>query len=192
MTGSWQRRSARSGRETRFDRAVAFSRAVGGDVVGVVAVRWRRSPPGLLRRFSFGGAGGDHLGQDAAHRLDQQRLVPSRAGAFMQADPRSQHPQNGQRGVPSTGRDEHHRLLSTMVEVGLCDSAADPGEVARPPESPCYAADEIRAALAWTRSAADRELGFAETLVLRMPAVLATLEAGRMPEQSVAVRGSVR
>ncbi len=71
-------------------------------------------------------------------------------------------------------------LLATMVEVGLCDPDADAGEVARLPESPLYAADEIRAALAWTRRAADREHDFAETLVLRMPAVFTALESGRI------------
>jgi hypothetical protein len=52
--------------------------------------------------------------------------------------------------------------------------------VSRLSESPPYAADEIRAALAWTRRAADRELDFAETLVLRMPAVFTALEAGQI------------
>jgi hypothetical protein len=47
-------------------------------------------------------------------------------------------------------------------------------------ESPPYAADEIRAALAWTRRAADREHSFAETLVQRMPAVFAALNDGRI------------
>ena len=60
---------------------------------------------------------------------------------------------------------EQARLLATMVEIGLCDPDADPGEVARLPESPPYAADEIRAALAWTRRAAEREHDFGETLV---------------------------
>jgi hypothetical protein len=49
-----------------------------------------------------------------------------------------------------------------MVEVGLCDPDAGVGEVARLVESPPYAADEIRAALAWTRRAAEREHDFAE------------------------------
>ncbi|MGH3775890.1 MAG: DUF222 domain-containing protein [Pseudonocardiaceae bacterium] len=75
---------------------------------------------------------------------------------------------------------EQARLLATMVEVGLCDPDADPGEVARLSKSPPYAADEIRAALAWTRGAADREHYFAEALVLRMPAVFAALETGRI------------
>ncbi|PZS23891.1 MAG: hypothetical protein DLM61_23375 [Pseudonocardiales bacterium] len=75
---------------------------------------------------------------------------------------------------------EQARLLATMVEVGLCDPDALAGEVARLPESPPYAADEIRAALAWTRRAADREHDFAETLVLRMPAVFTALDTGRI------------
>jgi len=72
------------------------------------------------------------------------------------------------------------RLLAVMVEVGLCDPDAGAGEVARLSQTPPYAADEIRAALAWTRSAADRKLGFAETLVVRMLAVFAALESGRI------------
>ena len=75
---------------------------------------------------------------------------------------------------------EQARLLATMVEVGLCDPDAGAGEVARLVESPLYAADEVRAALAWTRRAADRELDFAETLVLRMPAVFTALDTGRI------------
>jgi hypothetical protein len=75
---------------------------------------------------------------------------------------------------------EQARLLATMVEVGLCDPEADNDEVARLAESTPYAADEIRAALSWTRRAADRELDFAETLVLRMPAVFTALEARKI------------
>jgi hypothetical protein len=47
-------------------------------------------------------------------------------------------------------------------------------------ESPPDAAAEIRAALAWTRRAADREHDFAETLVCRMPAVFTALDTGRL------------
>jgi hypothetical protein len=75
---------------------------------------------------------------------------------------------------------EQARLLATMVEVGLCDPDAGADDVARLAESPPYAADEIRAALAWTRRAADREHDFAETLVLRMPAVFTALDTGRI------------
>ncbi|MGA9310128.1 MAG: DUF222 domain-containing protein [Pseudonocardiaceae bacterium] len=75
---------------------------------------------------------------------------------------------------------EQARLLATMVEVGLCDPDTGAGEVGRLMESPPYAADEIRAALAWTRRAADREHDFAETLVLRLPAVFTALDTGRI------------
>ncbi|MDQ2880503.1 MAG: hypothetical protein M3Y48_04365 [Actinomycetota bacterium] len=75
---------------------------------------------------------------------------------------------------------EQARLLATMVEVGLCDPDAGVDEVGRLAESPPYAGDEIRAALAWTRRAADRELDFAETLVVRLPAVFAALDTGRI------------
>jgi hypothetical protein len=75
---------------------------------------------------------------------------------------------------------EQARLLATMVEVGWCDPDAGANEVGRLVVSPLYAADEIRAALAWTRRAADRELDFAETLVLRMPAVFTALDTGRI------------
>ncbi|MGQ0716179.1 MAG: hypothetical protein ACT4NP_02480, partial [Pseudonocardiales bacterium] len=47
------------------------------------------------------------------------------------------------------------QLLAAMVEVGLCDPSAGAGTVVRLGEAPRYAADEIRAALAWTRRAAD-------------------------------------
>ncbi len=70
------------------------------------------------------------------------------------------------------------QLLATMVEAALCDPDASPGEAARLSESPQYAADEIRAALAWTCRAADRELDFAQSLVLRMPAVFTALNTG--------------
>jgi hypothetical protein len=76
-------------------------------------------------------------------------------------------------------------LLATMVEVGLCNPDAGVAEVARLPESPLYAANEIRAALAWTGGAADQEHDFAETLVLRMPAVFTTLEADRICRREV-------
>ncbi len=75
---------------------------------------------------------------------------------------------------------EQARLLATMVEVGLCDPDAGTNDVTRLAESPLYATDEIRAALAWTRRAADREHDFAETLVLRMPAVFTALDTGRI------------
>jgi hypothetical protein len=75
---------------------------------------------------------------------------------------------------------EQARPLATMVEVGLCDPNAASDAVARLAEPALYAGDEIRAALAWTRRAAERELGFAETLVSRMPVVFTALKAGKI------------
>lgn len=75
---------------------------------------------------------------------------------------------------------EQARVLATMVEIGLCDPDAAGDEVGRLETPAWYAADEIRAALSWTRGGADSELLFAETVVLRMPAVFAALEGGRI------------
>jgi len=65
---------------------------------------------------------------------------------------------------------EQAQLLATMVEVGLCDPGAGAEEVGRLAQAPEWAADEIRAALAWTRNAAYREYHFAQTLLGRLPA----------------------
>ncbi|MGH3834826.1 MAG: HNH endonuclease signature motif containing protein [Pseudonocardiaceae bacterium] len=73
---------------------------------------------------------------------------------------------------------EQAQLLAAMVEIGLCDPHAGPDEVARLAQAPEYAADEIRAALAWTRNAAYREYHFAETLLARLPAVFTALNTG--------------
>lgn len=73
---------------------------------------------------------------------------------------------------------EQAQLLATMVEIGLCDPHADPDEVARLTQTAEYAADEVRAALAWTRHGAYREYHFAEALLIRLPAVFAALDTG--------------
>jgi hypothetical protein len=75
---------------------------------------------------------------------------------------------------------EQARLLATMAELAIRDPDAAPDEVARLDEPAEFAADEIRAALAWTRTAADRELGFAETLTTVLPRVFAALECGQI------------
>ncbi|HSZ28468.1 MAG TPA: hypothetical protein VK784_01770, partial [Pseudonocardiaceae bacterium] len=73
---------------------------------------------------------------------------------------------------------EQAQLLAAMVEIGLCDPHAGSDEVARRAQASEYAADEIRAALAWTRNATDREYHFAETLLTRLPAVFTALDTG--------------
>lgn len=74
--------------------------------------------------------------------------------------------------------DEQAQLLAVMVEIGWCDPQAGPGEVARVELAREFAADEIRAALAWTRNAAYREYHCAQALLVRLPAVFAALDAG--------------
>ncbi len=73
---------------------------------------------------------------------------------------------------------EQAQLLAVMAEVGLCDPHAGPDEVARLVQAPEFAADEIRAALAWTRNAAYREYHFAQALLARLPAVFSALDTG--------------
>src|ERR1700742_2656071 len=73
---------------------------------------------------------------------------------------------------------EQAQLFMVMAEIGVCDPDAGPDEVAGLTTASEYAADEIRAALAWTRTAAYREYHVAETLVARMPQVFTALNAG--------------
>lgn len=84
---------------------------------------------------------------------------------------------------------EQAQLLATMVEIGLCDPHAGPDEVARLVHASEFAADEIRAALAWTRNAAYREYHFAEVLLTRLPAVFCALDAGAICRRDRAVIG---
>ena len=79
---------------------------------------------------------------------------------------------------------EQAQLLATMAEIGWCDPHAGPDEVARFAQLPgadgslVPAAEEIRAALAWTRNAAYREYHFAQSLLRRLPAVFTALDTG--------------
>ncbi|MGQ0775288.1 MAG: DUF222 domain-containing protein [Pseudonocardiales bacterium] len=79
---------------------------------------------------------------------------------------------------------EQAQLLAVMAEIGWCDPYARPDEVARlaqlpdADESLVPPADEIRAALAWTRNAAYREYHFAQSLLRRLPTVFTALDTG--------------
>ncbi|MGH3933106.1 MAG: HNH endonuclease signature motif containing protein [Pseudonocardiaceae bacterium] len=79
---------------------------------------------------------------------------------------------------------EQAQLLAVMAEIGWCDPYAGPDEVARLAELPganqslVPPADEIRAALAWTRNAAYREYHFAQSLLRRLPTVFTALDTG--------------
>src|SRR4051812_30967299 len=73
---------------------------------------------------------------------------------------------------------ESARLLGVIAEIGRAiptfdDDAVDPFDRPVP-----HAADEVRAALAWSRRAADRECDLAEQLVHDLPQVYAAFLVG--------------
>lgn len=76
---------------------------------------------------------------------------------------------------------ERARLMATMVEVGLCDIGPD-DELPRMAAPDEFSADEIRAALVFTRRAADAQFWLAHDLVTRLPAVHAAMDAGALDE----------
>ncbi len=69
------------------------------------------------------------------------------------------------------------QLMENMVEVGLCDIDPD-DEVARRAGPDEFAADEVRAALVWTRRAAETQFCLAYDLHTRLPAVPAAWTPG--------------
>jgi uncharacterized protein DUF222 len=72
------------------------------------------------------------------------------------------------------------QLMAAMVEVGLCGSASD--DLARMVIPDEFSADEVRAALALTRRAADAQFELAYDLMTRLPAVHAAIDAGWLDE----------
>ena len=72
---------------------------------------------------------------------------------------------------------EQAQLMAAMVEVALCGIGPDDAlpRIDAPDE---FAADEIRGALAWTRSAANSQLDLAWDLIHRLGPVYAALDAG--------------
>ncbi|HZB26942.1 MAG TPA: DUF222 domain-containing protein, partial [Gemmatimonadales bacterium] len=72
---------------------------------------------------------------------------------------------------------EQARLMAAMVEVGLCGLGPD-DELPRMDEPDEFSADEIRAALSWTRAAANAQLWLAWDLIHRLPGVYAALDSG--------------
>ncbi|MGH3784317.1 MAG: DUF222 domain-containing protein, partial [Pseudonocardiaceae bacterium] len=73
---------------------------------------------------------------------------------------------------------ERARVLSAMVEVGMRDGGDDLSRIA-PDE---FSADEIRAALALTRRAAEGQFWLAHDLLTRLPAVHAAMDSGELDE----------
>jgi hypothetical protein len=72
---------------------------------------------------------------------------------------------------------EQAQFMAAMVEVALCAIGPD-DQLPRVAEPDEFAADEIRAALAWTRRAADGQLGLAWDVTHRLPHVFAALDRG--------------
>ena len=73
---------------------------------------------------------------------------------------------------------ESARLLGVIAEVGRAVPTFDDGAVDRLDRPVPHGADEVRAALAWSRRAADRECDLAEQVVHDLPQVYAAFLAG--------------
>jgi hypothetical protein len=73
---------------------------------------------------------------------------------------------------------EQARLLADLVEVAHCAPGGPDAAVARTATPGEFAADEIRAALGWTRRAAEAQLGLAMAVVRRLPTVGQALSRG--------------
>lgn len=82
---------------------------------------------------------------------------------------------------------EQARMVATLAEVGRCETIPAPGLVARLSRPGRYAAEETRAALYWTRNAADSEHDFAESVVHAMPVVFAAWWSGDLDRPRVRV-----
>ncbi|MCE3554787.1 HNH endonuclease, partial [Pseudonocardia sp. RS11V-5] len=80
----------------------------------------------------------------------------------------------------------HARFLRAMVAVGYADPD-QPFAAAELPDPHLDWADEIRAALAWTRRAADGRTDEAVALVVELPAVWVALERGQIDWPKAAV-----
>ena len=82
---------------------------------------------------------------------------------------------------------EQARMAATLAELTRCRGVCAPGEVTREDEPDRYACDETRAALRWTRRAADAEHDLAETVVHAMPQLFAAWLAGQVDRPRVRV-----
>jgi len=71
-------------------------------------------------------------------------------------------------------------LYADMCEIAHCPSGGPDSPVERRTTGDEFAADDLRAALAWTRRAADAQLDLAFQLVRRLPAVWEALHRGRI------------
>jgi hypothetical protein len=77
---------------------------------------------------------------------------------------------------------ERTRVLAAMAEVGLCGVGPAGDELPRRALPDEFSADEVRAALALTRRAADAQFSLGWDLVTRLPQVHAAMDAGVLDE----------
>ncbi len=81
---------------------------------------------------------------------------------------------------------EQARMAATLVELGRCDGVPGPGVVSRSDGPDGFAAHETRAALRWTRNAAEAEHGLSEAVVA-VPELFAAWDAGLIDRQRIVV-----
>lgn len=81
---------------------------------------------------------------------------------------------------------EQARMAATLVELGRCDGVPAPGAVSRSGRPDGFAVHETRAALRWTRRAADAEHGLSEAVVA-VPDLFAAWDAGAVDRPRVVV-----
>jgi hypothetical protein len=82
---------------------------------------------------------------------------------------------------------EAARQLRVIAEINRANPTFDDDAVDRLAHPHLHAADEVRAALAWSRRAADRECDLAEQVVHELPAVYAAFLAGHIDRPKVCV-----
>ncbi len=81
---------------------------------------------------------------------------------------------------------EQARMAATLVELGRCDGVPAPAVVSRSERPDELAVHETRAALRWTRRAADAEHGLSEAVVA-VPELFAAWDAGAIDRPRVVV-----
>ncbi|MGI9004130.1 MAG: DUF222 domain-containing protein [Pseudonocardia sp.] len=82
---------------------------------------------------------------------------------------------------------EQARTAAVVAEVGRCTPFPEPGAVSRADVPEPYGSEETRAALRFTRTAAECEHDLAETVVHRLPLVFAAWLAGEIDRPRVRV-----
>lgn len=73
---------------------------------------------------------------------------------------------------------EAARQLAVIAEIGRANPTFDDAAVDRLDRPALHAGDEVRAALSWSRRAADRECGLAEQVVHELPQVFTAFLSG--------------